>query len=71
MRDADLLLIQFSLIGNSMLHVGGDHESIMDAKTNTQFNPASFICLLIYRFGLFDFVGFEAAAEEYMEDGGF
>jgi hypothetical protein len=49
LRDADLMLLQFALIGNASLNV----------KTSQICSCSQFISLLMHRFGVFDFAGFE------------
>lgn len=58
LRDADLMLMQFGMIGNIIL----SQEKVLDPNpdvTSQVLDCARFICLLLHRFGIFKFVGFE------------
>ncbi len=55
LRDLDLFLVQFSLVANYYLQ---SNYSIYN-EGSQRYNCSGFICLLIHRFGLFDFLGFK------------
>ena len=64
LRDADLLLLQFALIGNCFLSEGEKSDDYLKAAPVYQrYNCANFVCLLIHRFGIFNYLGFEIALQ--------
>jgi len=66
LRDADLVLIQFVLLGfNSLTHGGCEcvDKNNQSDSNRIRFGCAHFVNLLLHRLGIFEFVGFATAPD--------